>query len=188
MKDLEGPFRANEALAAGLVTRYRLQTEFQAMHSNVYVRKGQQLTPQTRAVAAWLWADRRATIAGLSASALYRTKWIDAGLPAELNRRSRDKTNGVILHSAALDEDETYIRDGMALTSPARTAFDLGRRQGLQTAIIRMDALARATDLKIADVECLVERHPGARGIVHLAMPSNWSTVVRSRPGRPALV
>ncbi len=168
MNELEWPFRANEALATGLVTRYQLRTKYQAVHRNVYVPRGQQLTPQTRAIAAWLWADRRATLAGLSASALYRTKWIDTGLPAELNRCSRETTNGVILHSDALDDDETCIRNGMSLTSPARTAFDLGRRNGLQTAVIRLDALFRATDLKIADVECLVERNRGARGIVQL--------------------
>jgi hypothetical protein len=168
MNELEWPFRANEALAAGLVSRYQLRTQYRAVHRNVYVPKGQRLTPVARAVSAWLWSDRQATVAGLSAAALYRTKWIDDWLPAELNRSGRDKADGILLHSDTLDDDETCIRGGMSLTSPARTAFDLGRRTGLQTAVIRLDALARATDLKTADVECLVERHRGARGIVQL--------------------
>lgn len=168
MADVKWPFRADEALSGGLVTRYRLRSEFQAVHRNVYIPKGQQLTPQDRAVAAWLWADRRATLAGLSASAIYGTRWIDAQLPAELNRRSRDKASGVILHSDALQDDEACVRDGMKLTTPARTAFDLGRRQGLQRAVARLDALARATDLKLPDVQSLIERHPGARGIIQL--------------------
>ena len=168
MNEFEWPFRANEALAAGLVSRYQLRTQYRAVHRNVYVPKGQRLTPVTRAVSAWLWSDRQATVAGLSAAALYRTKWIDDWLPAELNRSGRDKADGILLHSGTLDDDETCIRGGMSLTSPARTAFDLGRRTGLQTAVIRLDALARATDLKTADVECLVERHRGARGIVQL--------------------
>ncbi len=168
MADVKWPFRADEALAAGLVTRYRLRSEFQAVHRNVYIPKGQQLNPQDRAVAAWLWADRRATLAGLSASATYGTRWINAQLPAELNRRSRDKASGVILHSDALQDDETCVRDGMKLTTPARTAFDLGRRQGLQRAVARLDALSRATDLKLPEVQSLVERHPGARGIIQL--------------------
>lgn len=168
MADVKWPFRADEALAAGLVTRYRLRSEFQAVHRNVYIPKGQQLNPQDRAVAAWLWADRRATLAGLSASATYGTRWINAQLPAELNRRSRDKASGVILHSDALQDDETCVRDGMKLTTPARTAFDLGRRKGLQRAVARLDALSRATDLKLPEVQSLVERHPGARGIIQL--------------------
>jgi hypothetical protein len=78
------------------------------VHRNVYIRRGQKLTPMTRAVAAWLWSGRSATVAGLSAAALLRTAWIDDWLPAELNRPSRDKAPGIILHSEALDEDETW--------------------------------------------------------------------------------
>jgi hypothetical protein len=110
MKELKGPFLASEALAAGIVTRHQLRTDFQAVHRNVYLPKGQGLTPPTRAVAAWMWSDRRATLAGLSAAALHRTKWIDDWLPAELNRSGRDKTRGIV-HGAQ--------RDGRTLVQPA---------------------------------------------------------------------
>ncbi|WP_445168651.1 endonuclease domain-containing protein [Mycolicibacterium sp. Dal123E01] len=168
MTDLKGPFLASEALAAGIVTRHQLRTHFQSVHRNVYVPSGQRLTPLNRAVAAWLWSARRATLAGMSASAVFRTKWIDDWLPAELNRSARDKTTGILLHSDVLADDETCVRNGMALTTPARTAFDLGRRKGLQTAVIRIDALAHVTELKIADVDLLIDRHRGARGLVQL--------------------
>lgn len=168
MQQLVWPFRGTEALAAGLVTPHRLRTDFEMVHRNVYVPRGQKLTPVTRAVAAWLWSSRRAVLAGLSAAALHRTAWIDDWLPAELNRRSRDKARGIILHSDALDDDETCVRDGIRLTTAARTAFDLGRRKGLTTAVIRLDALMHATELKVADVEMLAERHRGARGLVQL--------------------
>lgn len=162
------PFRGTDALAAGVITRHRLRTEFEMVHRNVYLRRGQKLTAVTRAVAAWLWSGRAATLAGLSAAAIHRTAWIDDWLPAELNRAGRDKARGIILHSDALDDDETCISDGMSLTTPARTAFDLGRRKGLTTAVIRLDALMHATDMKAADVELLADRHRGARGLVQL--------------------
>jgi hypothetical protein len=168
MTDVDGPFLGSEALAARVLTRHQLRTDFRAIHRNVYLSKGRALTPMNRAVAAWLWSDRRATLAGLSASALYRSKWIDDWLPAELNRTGRDKAKGIILHSDLLADDERCVRNGMSVTTPARTAFDLGRRKGLQTAVIRIDALARATELKVADVDLLVDRHRGARGIVQL--------------------
>jgi hypothetical protein len=50
----------------------------------------------------------------------------------------------------------------------SRTAYDLGRRRGLTTAVIRLDALMQATRLKPTDVETLAERHRGARGVVQL--------------------
>jgi hypothetical protein len=168
MQSLEWPFRGTEALAAGIVTPHRLRTDFEPVHRNVYIPRGKKLTPVTRAVAAWLWSGRSATLAGLSAAALHRTAWIDDWLPAELNRRSRDKARGILLHSDALDDDEACVRDGICLTTPARTAFDLGRRKGLITAVIRLDALMHATDVKQADVELLADRHRGARGLVQL--------------------
>ncbi|MCV7399829.1 DUF559 domain-containing protein [Mycobacterium fragae] len=168
MERLDWPFRGTEALAAGIVTPHRLRTEFEIVHRNVYVPRGQKLTPVTRAVAAWLWAGRAATVAGLSAAALHRSAWIDQWLPAELNRRSRDKTAGIILHSDTLWDDEVCVRDGIRMTTAARTAFDLGRRKGLINAVIRLDALANATELKVADVEVLADRHRGARGLVQL--------------------
>lgn len=155
-------------MAAGLVTPHRLRTDFEPVHRNVYIPRGKRLTPVTRAIAAWLWSDRSAALAGLSAAAVHRTAWIDDWLPADLNRRSRDKARGIVLHSDSLDEDQTCVRDGISLTTPARTAFDLGRRKGLFTAVIRLDALMRATELKSADVGLLADRHQGARGLVQL--------------------
>lgn len=167
MGGIDGPFIGTEALAAGLVSRRRLQNGFEAVYRNVYLPKGCALTATTRAKAAWLWARRDATVAGLSAAALHRTKWIDAALPAELNRIG-DAVHGIVIHRDKLVEDDVCVIDGMAVTTPARTAFDLGRRGRLEVAIIRLDALANATGLKPDDVSALADRHKGARGIVQL--------------------
>lgn len=65
------PFVGTEAIAAGTVNRYQLATRHDAVHRNVYIAKGQQLTTVQKAMAAWLWSKRRATVAGLSAAALH---------------------------------------------------------------------------------------------------------------------
>lgn len=162
------PFVGTEALAAGRINRYQLRTRYDAVYRNVYVPKEMSLTPVTKAVAAWLWSRREATVAGLSAAALHGSLWIDAQLPAELNRRGRDKTDGILLHSDELWEDEICLIAGIPVTTPARTAFDIGRRRGLATAVIRLDSLMRATDVKAAGVQELVDRHRGARGVVQI--------------------
>jgi hypothetical protein len=161
------PFVGTEALAAGQVTRRRLRSGHEAIYRNVYLPKDYELTPVTRAAAAWLWSDRQATVAGLSAAALHGSRWIDAGLPAELNRPG-DGVEGIVIHRDTLCEDETCRVMGMPATTPARTAFDLGRRKGLTTAVIRLDALSAATGLQSGNVQTLVDRHRGARGIVAL--------------------
>ena len=167
MGGIEGPFIGAEALAAGLVSRRGLSSGYNVIYRNVYAPKGHQLTAASRAKAAWLWAHRDATVAGLSAAALHRTKWIDASLPAELIRIG-DAAQGIVIHRDTLVDDEVCVIDGMAVTTPARTAFDLGRRSRLEVAIIRLDALAYATRLQRQHVDPLVERHRGARGIVQL--------------------
>jgi hypothetical protein len=163
------PLLGTEALAAGSVNRYQLRTRYDAIHRDVYVPRDTKLTPVDKAVAAWLWSGRRATVAGLSAAALHGSLWIDARLPAELNQPSgHGKTTGIRLHSDELDDDETCLVRGIRATTPHRTAFDLGRRRGLTTAVIRVDALIQATGLKVRDVQALVDRRPGRRGVVQL--------------------
>jgi very-short-patch-repair endonuclease len=54
-------------------------------------------------------------------------------------------------------------------TTPARTAFDIGRRLSvLDTSIKRIDALLNATRCTVADVDRVAARHPGVRGIRRL--------------------
>jgi REase_MTES_1575 len=97
-----------------------------------------------------------------------RCEWIDSRLPAELNQPSQHKTAGIVLHNDTLSPDEIVARRGIAVTTAARTAFDLGRRYGRTLAVIRVDALLQATDLKLADIDLLVDRHRGTRGTVQL--------------------
>lgn len=162
------PFVGTEALADGYVTRRTLRSQHEMVYRNVYVPKGCELTPATRAVAAWLWSSRRATIAGLSAAAIHGSKWIDPRLPAELNRAEAANVDGIVVHREKLLDPETCVVQGMPVTTPARTAFDLGRRKGLTTAVIRVDALANATGVRPAKIESLAEPHPGSRGLVQL--------------------
>lgn len=161
-------FLGSEALAAGTVNRYQLRTQYDAIHRNVYTRRGTTLTPADKAVAAWLWSGRRGVVAGLSAAALRGSRWIDTAAPAELNQVSRSSPAGILIHSDRLWPDEVSLVRGIEVTTPARTAFDLGRRKGITTAVIRVDALLQATDLKIVDVAALLLRHKGVRGTVAL--------------------
>jgi hypothetical protein len=66
---------------------------------------------------------------------------------------------------AYFGEDEIQISTGMPVTTTARTALDLACRYPVGKAVAAIDALARATDLKVADVETLVDRYRGRRGI-----------------------
>jgi hypothetical protein len=168
MKEQLWPFIGTEALADGHATSRALRTQYRPVYRNVYMPKDHELTAAARGVAAWLWSGRRATAAGVSAAALLGTRWIDPGLPAELYRPNGKPVDGIVIHRDELWEDEVRPVGAIPATTPARTAFDLGRREGLVRAAIRVDALANVTNLKAVDVEELIERHPGVRGLVQL--------------------
>ena len=162
------PFLGTEAVAAGRFTRRTLVSRNVKIHQNVYLPKGVKVTAETRAMAAWLWSRRQATLGGLSAAALHGSKWIDAHLPAELFRPAACNVKGIVIHRDSLDESETCVVRGILVTTPARTAYDLGRRGTVTQAVIRLDALANATDLKPDDVAALLPVHRGARGLPQL--------------------
>jgi len=163
----DGPFLGTEAIASGVATKRTLRSRYEMVYRNVYVPKGVEITLADRAVAAWLWSDRGATVAGLSAAALFGTRWLDPRAPAELIR-AEAATNGIVVHRDRIPDDELCRVRGIAVTTPARTAYDLGRRPGLNKAVMRLDALASATGLRAADIEAVARRHPGSRGVVQL--------------------
>ncbi len=64
-----------------------------------------------------------------------------------------------------IEPDEICVVDGMRITTPERTALDLACRYRLDEAVAAVDSLARATHFKLADVDVLVQRYKGRRGI-----------------------
>lgn len=117
-------------MAAGTVTRRGLASRYSVVYRNVYLANGAEMTAAKRALAAWLWSGRRSTLTGLSASAVYGTPWIDPEAPAELYRRNGKPTSGILVHRDELRVEEIRRFSGLPVTTPARTAFDLGRRPG----------------------------------------------------------
>lgn len=166
-------FIGSEALAAGTLTRYRLRSRFVALHPDVYVDPATELTATRRACAAWLWSRRRGIVAGRSASALHGAKWVDHRAPAQLVYQHRRPPAGINTWSDSLSEDEIQTIAGLRVTTPARTALDLACRYPIDRAVAAIDALARATDLKVSEVDSLGERYRGRRGIARarVALP-----------------
>ena len=159
------PFLGSEALAAGVLTPYELRSRYVAVHKDVYLPRDAELTAVLRAKACWLRSRRRGVLAGYSASALHGAKWIDSTRPAAIIDTNRHTVAGVQAWEERIDDDEVGVVDGIRLTTPARTALDLARRLPLGVAVAAGDALAQAAELKMADVELLVDRYSGRRGM-----------------------
>src|SRR6185437_12521148 len=152
MGEDEWPFLGRQAVRRGELTAWQLQRDYRTVYRNVYLTKRSTLTALTKARAAWLWSGGNATLTGLSAAAVLGTKWLDAGEPAELCRPNRHAPPGIVVRSYALDIRETHVRNGIRITTPERTAFDIGRSLSVSRAIPTLDALANATNFKVPDV------------------------------------
>jgi hypothetical protein len=63
---------------------------------------------------------------------------------------------------------EIRFRNGIQITTPERTAFDIGRSMSVDRSIPILDALANATNFKLDDVVALADAKPGSRGVRRL--------------------
>jgi len=165
MGEMPWPFRGTEAVAAGALSVRELYRFYRPVYPGVYAPPDVEPSAIQRAVAAWLWSRRRGVVAGLSASAVLGTKWINGLVAAELVHHNRRAPQMLTVHSDELSLGEITEVDGMTVTTPARTAFDLGRRLNLKDGVKRIDALMNATQLKVVEIESVIEGHPGVRGI-----------------------
>jgi AbiEi antitoxin C-terminal domain len=159
------PFFGSEALAARRLSRYELRRRYIGLHQDVYVSRDAELTPALRAKACWLRSRRRGILAGFSAAALHGARWIDPARPATIIDTNRRPAAGVQVWEERIADDEICLVDGMRLTTPARTALDLARRYSPNDAVAAVDALAQAVELKSVDIELLLDRYRGRRGM-----------------------
>jgi very-short-patch-repair endonuclease len=162
------PFLGSEAIASGRLTRHHLRTRYRRLYRDVYLNPGVELTAASRARGAWLSMGDGATLAGMSAAAVLGTKWLDACRPAEVIRGDRSHQSGIVIRSYDVSADEVMQVRGMRVTTPARTAFDIGRTRSDEDTIAVLDALLRATGAKPADVLAIADARPGARGVRQL--------------------
>lgn len=158
-------FIGSEAVAAGM-SWGQLQRESTRVFRDVYVPAGIEIDAVIRAHAAWLWSRRRGVVAGLAAAALHGSKWIDGQIAVDLYHGNRHRLPGLVTRAGGLSGDDVCLLNGVPATTPERTALDLACWLPLTDAVARVDALARATRLKLADVGLLADQQRGRRGIV----------------------
>ena len=161
------PFIGSERTATGALTPYVLRSKFVAIYPDVYLSPAVDVTAVVRAKGAWLWSRRRANRRwrGNRLPRCTERNGVDNGRPAELLWPNRHPPKGIHTWSDQWADDEIDVIDGIRTTTPARTALDLACRYPLDRSVAAIDALARATQLKTADVELLADRYNGRRGI-----------------------
>jgi hypothetical protein len=156
---------APEALAAGVLTRGALRWNYDRVLPRVHVPKGEASTLAVRTVNAWLWSDRRGIIAGRAAAALHGSQYVEDTVPIELITKHTRKRPGVIVREERIADDEICQIGEFRVTSPARTALDLGRYLLRDDAVAHLDALGAATGTNAEAALAIADRHKRARKI-----------------------
>jgi hypothetical protein len=155
----------SEAVRDGVATRHELSRWYRRLYPGVYRDGSDRADLDDRTYGAWLWSRRRAVVAGVAASALHGAPWVDADAPIELIWNNGHSPSGLVVRNEALGNDEIVRVEGIPVTTPARTAFDLGRHLPRREAIVRLDSLMWATPFERADVLALGRRYPTTRGL-----------------------
>jgi Transcriptional regulator, AbiEi antitoxin/Protein of unknown function (DUF559) len=144
----------------------RLRTgRLHRIHAGVYAVGHRLLTQEGRWMAAVLASGTGAALSHWSAAALWGIRpnsrsMIDVTTP----RKSRT-WNGIRRHHKGLPADEITVKNGIPVTSAARTVFDLAATEDLdavETMLREMEFHRRWGPLSLHD---LVERYPGRRGV-----------------------
>jgi hypothetical protein len=160
------PFIGSESLAAGDLAKSALRSRrYTRLFPDVYVVATADPDPRIQARAGWLWSGRKAVVAGRSAAALFGALWVAAQTPVDLIHDNRNRLSGITVRGDRLADDEITLLDGMAVTTPARTALDVACWYPRGTALAVLDDLARAVPFDIGEAAALAERYPGRRGI-----------------------
>lgn len=160
------PFRGSDAIGRGELTRNDLRTQYRPVFRDVYIDRDVQLSAALKAQAAWL--STGATLCGVSAAAAHGTKWLDPLAPAEVVRANPYPQKDMVVRRYQLAHEDVCMAKSMRVTTPARTAFDLGRRLPLEAGVQHLDALMNATLLEAEGVIAVAGRHPGVRGLRQL--------------------
>jgi hypothetical protein len=165
---MEEVFLGSEAIDRNELTWGQLRWRYRPIYPDVYMRRLADRSLHANTVGAWLWCGRRAPITGRAASALHGALWVDENAPVELIWHNNRPPDGIITRNEHFAYDDVMEMHDMAVATPQRTAYDLGRHMPRNAAVAHLDALARATGLAADHVAPLIERYKGARGIRRL--------------------
>lgn len=162
------PFRASKAIAEGLLTRSMLRGRaWRRLLPDVFVSADAPIDHRLWCDAVALLLPPRAAVAGLSAAYLWGVNLLPPEAPVTVllppERRMRQHPRIAVIRSP-LPADDVARFAGLPVTTPVRTAFDLGRHPPRVDAVIAVDALLHRRVVKLDRLEAYARRHPGWPG------------------------
>ncbi|TWF78405.1 hypothetical protein FHX44_114328 [Pseudonocardia hierapolitana] len=158
---------------------------FRRLFPDVYVPVHAEVDRALLSRAAYLLVDGRGALGGHSAAELLGADCAPVGAPAEIVSPHRVRRHpGLIARQDRIPPDELQELGGLVVTTPVRTAYDLGRRTPLVEAVVAVDALSHVHGVDPHEVLVLARRHLGSRGSAQLPQVVPPSSTQRFRGRR----
>jgi hypothetical protein len=165
------PFRGSTAVAKGLVTARQLTgRRFRRLFHDVYVLASVTVDDLTLCRAAALLLPPGGALSHESAALLHNVRSFVRGrarihlsVPPEYRPPRSER---LVIHRVELGQGEMVRRCGLVVTSPERTAFDLGSGRDLEAAVVALDALLHQRIIRPGTLATIAQSRlgwPGAR-------------------------
>ncbi|MCD2195567.1 DUF559 domain-containing protein [Actinomycetospora endophytica] len=160
------PFRGSHARREGRVTLGALRgPSFVPLYPDTYVGSLALVTLAVRRLALREWLGPDAVVGGALAADAYGAPTVDELVEVVVRPDRRLRHPSVRVRRDALAPGEVCEVDGVLVTSPERTAFDLARRLAVVDGVAMADALGRWHPVTGAGLRDLGWAHPGVRGV-----------------------
>jgi very-short-patch-repair endonuclease len=170
---LSRPFRGSDTIRMGLLTKRQLTSSaWRRLFEDVYVHESVPLTHRAKCQAVALLLPPGAAIGGASAAHLLGADVVGRDARVEVTspraQRIPDRP-GVVTRYSELQAGDIVFRDGIPVTTPVRTAFDVARRGELDDAVVAVDALLRVCGVEPAAIAAYASAgRTGWRGVRQL--------------------
>ncbi|MEV6970276.1 hypothetical protein AB0M47_34730 [Hamadaea sp. NPDC051192] len=162
-------FRGSAAVAEGLLTTDQLRTnDWRRVRRDIYVDSRVLLDHGVDCHAAALVLPGRACFSHMSAAWLHGVDLAaDYGDPVHVTVPPPAKPGGwsaIKVHQTTIDPGDVDVLDGLMLTSPRRTAWDLAASLPLDQAIPTLDGLLARALVTPDELHAYAESRAGVRG------------------------
>jgi len=163
------PFTTNHAVSVGISKTVLAGKEWKQLLRGVWAHRDVPDSRALRLAAVRLILRPDAFICGPTAAWIYdadvqdpRNELIWIGFRGERRPRARA---GCRVQQVSVADDELQVVEGVAITTPRRTAFDCARWLSVVEGVVVADALAHAHLIDLAEFAALVACRRGLRGV-----------------------
>lgn len=179
------PLTTRNDATLGDMASAQFDVGFRHLRGSNFVDRSTLLTARQRILAVAASAQGEPVVGGMAAAILLGSAWYDDDFSIELVRRTTGSgrpAKGTITHRFDIDPADWCVVDGVRVTTPLRTAFDIGRMQPAWRALGYLDALAKATDL---DTRTLARYADAQRRRRHVRQIRELAPLVDARAESP---